>query len=171
MKWLLVVVVCFGMFFLNSCKEKNVLYTKSGTKIELLDSKIGGKTLVDSTILLLKMTYARENGDVLWSTPGNRTLAIPIYFAQWEISGKLYEALSYLKVGDSAKFIIEARDLYENSLRTSVPDSIRDEEQMLITVKYDTLMTALEFRHMREREIHLGNNKESNKSKEREELM
>jgi FKBP-type peptidyl-prolyl cis-trans isomerase len=126
-----------------ACDDKRT--TKSGVEVNILE-KGEGTTLVDSTVLQVKMRYVNSNGNEQWnSEKGRGLMPLPYNKAAWDTTGMIYEALAMMNVGDSASFEVPTKDLFENSFRASVPDSLDIESSMIFYVKILTMHTPEEF--------------------------
>lgn len=133
-----------------ACSEERT--TKSGTKVTIIE-KGEGATLVDSTILRLNMRYVNGNGNEQWnSAEAGGPIAIQYNKAIWSTGGMMYEALEMLKEGDSATFTIPAKDLYENSFKTAVPDSLDSSSNVTFYARVVSIMTTDEFQAFQKEE-------------------
>lgn len=126
-----------------ACNEERT--TESGVKVNIVE-KGDGTSLKDSTILQLNMRYVNSNGNEQWNSAKSGG-PVPIQYnkALWKDRGTMYEALAIMKVGDSAIFDISAKDLYEISFKTSVPDSLDSMSNVTFYARMISMMTTDEF--------------------------
>ncbi len=106
-----------------ACGSGNeIIQTSGGVQVKFI-SKGDGENPLHGEIMTMNIEYSDEKGNVLFQTENG---PIPLMFdtMQWRDQGLLYEVISLLKAGDSVSFQIPAKDLYEKSFETAVPDSI-----------------------------------------------
>lgn len=145
-----------------ACSEERT--TKSGIKVKVLE-KGDGTALVDSTILRLNMKYLNSNGNEQWSS-AKAGSPVPIQYIKevWGQSGTMYEALEIMNVGDSVTFAVSAQDLYENTFKTGIPDTLDSASNMTFYAKIVSMMTTEEFQAFQKEEY------EKAQEKRREEM-
>ncbi|SMD33778.1 FKBP-type peptidyl-prolyl cis-trans isomerase [Reichenbachiella faecimaris] len=133
-----------------ACSEERT--TESGIKVKVIE-KGEGSALVDSTILRLNMKYLNGNGNEQWSS-AKTNAPVPIQYIKevWSTSGTMYEALEIMNVGDSVSFEVSAKDLYENTFKTGVPDSLDSTSNMTFYAKIVSMMTIDEFQAFQKEE-------------------
>ena len=126
-----------------SCSDNTT--TKSGIEVKHIVKKNAGK-FEDNDILSYNMRYANENGIDLFDTE-KRGGAVAIQYSDslWASLGLLYEALSLCEVGDSITFKIPADDLFTNTFKMPVPDTIKAESDIVFYVGLVSAMTQEEF--------------------------
>lgn len=133
-----------------ACSEERT--TESGVKVKVIE-KGDGTALVDSTILRLNMKYLNSNGNEQWSSvEAGGPVAIQYNQKVWETGGTMYEALQIMNVGDSVTFEISSKDLYENTFKTGVPDSLDSTSNMTFYAKIVSMMTTEEFQAFQKEE-------------------
>lgn len=126
-----------------ACSEERT--TESGIKVKIVE-KGDGTSLKDSTIIQLNMRYENSNGNEQWSSAkAGGPVAIQYNKAVWESGGTMYEALEIMNVGDSATFEVSAQDLYENTFKTGVPDSLDSGSNVTFYARLVSMMTTEEF--------------------------
>ena len=114
-----------GFVFIIGCtsQEKGVT-TKSGVVLNFIEEGQGPAPSVGQ-VMTLHMFYEDENGKPVFDTRESGSASPLVYdTARWKGQGLLYEALALLKVGDSATFEIPTQDLFDNTFRNVVPDSM-----------------------------------------------
>ncbi|UXX79757.1 FKBP-type peptidyl-prolyl cis-trans isomerase [Reichenbachiella carrageenanivorans] len=133
-----------------ACSENRT--TKSGIIVNIVE-KGDGPELKDSTILQLNMKYLNDKGNEQWSS-AKAGGPVPIQYIKevWATSGTMYEALEIMKVGDSATFEVSAKDLYENTFKTAVPDSLDTASNVTFYAKIVSMMTTEEFQAFQKEE-------------------
>lgn len=137
-----------------ACSEERT--TKSGVKVKIIE-KGEGTALKDSTILQLNLQYINGNGNEQWSSiKAGGPVAIQYNKEVWSNGGTMYEAFETLNVGDSATFIVAAKDLYENSFKTVVPDSLDSASNITFYAKIISMMTTEEFQAYQKEEYEKG---------------
>lgn len=146
-----------------ACSEERT--TKSGIKVKVLE-KGEGTALVDSTILRLNMKYLNGNGNEQWSS-AKAGAPVPIQYIKevWSTSGTMYEALEIMNVGDSVSFEVSAQDLYENTFKTGVPDSLDSASNMTFFAKIVSMMTTEEFQAFQKEEYEKAQEKRKEEMK------
>ena len=119
--------------------------TKSGIEINYIVKNNAG-ALIDNSILNYNMRYENANGYELFNTD-TRGGAISIQYSDstWKTMGLLYEALSACEVGDSISFELPAKDLYVNTFKIGLPDSIPEDSNITFNVGLESSMTMDEF--------------------------
>ncbi len=147
-----------------ACSDSEQRTTDSGIKVNIVE-KGNGASLKDGTTLQLNMKYLNSNGNEQWSSAkASSPVAIPYNKETWSTGGMMYEAFAIMNVGDSATFELPAKDLYEKSFKTVVPDSLDPGSNVTFYVRIVSMMTAEEFRAYQE-----GNEKAREKANEEKE--
>ncbi|WP_420582260.1 FKBP-type peptidyl-prolyl cis-trans isomerase [Reichenbachiella sp.] len=133
-----------------ACSEERT--TNSGIKVKIIE-KGEGTALVDSTILRLNMKYMNENGNEQWSSE-KAGAPVPLQYIKevWSTSGTMYEALEIMNVGDSASFEVATKDLFENTFKTAIPDSLDTAGNMTFYARVVSMMTIEEFQAFQKEE-------------------
>lgn len=146
MNKIIVHAMLIGIWSIGSfgCDQKNTVTTESGIEITYF-TKAEGQPFNDGDVLFYHMRYTDENGNELFNT-ASRNAAVPIQYnaEQWKISGLLYEALMECTVGDSATFSIPAQNLFGQTFKGRVPDSIRTESKITFIVGVEKVKTTEE---------------------------
>lgn len=143
MKYNTLAVIIALSFLSVACSDKRT--TKSGIEVTILEKGDGTK-LADSTVIQLHMQYFNSNGNEQWnSEQGRGPMPMQVNLAAWDTTGLIYEALGILNVGDSATFMISAEDLFVNTFKTVIPDSLDTKSSLTFYVKLLTMRTVEEF--------------------------
>ncbi|MEO9968108.1 MAG: FKBP-type peptidyl-prolyl cis-trans isomerase [Reichenbachiella sp.] len=133
-----------------ACSEERT--TKSGVKVKIVE-KGESTPLKDSTILQLNMKYVNSNGNDMWNSKEvGGPVAIQYLKSVWSTRGTMYEAFEVMNVGDSAIFEIDAKDLYEKSFNSGVPDSLDSASNITFYAKIIAMMTTEEFQEYQKAE-------------------
>lgn len=129
-----------------ACSD-NSTKTESGVEVKHIVKENAGE-FNDGAILNYNMRYANENGNDLFNTD-KRGGAVAIQYSDstWSNLGTLYEALKLCQVGDSVIFKIQAEDLFKNTFKIPLPDSIKAESYITFYAGLESAMTAEEFRN------------------------
>jgi len=138
---------------MTSCESGKKVTTNSGIEVEF--ARIGeGEAILDSTILRLDMTYKNANGYELFNS-AERGGPMPLQYNKvvWKTTGLLYEALELMKVGDSIQFDIPAKDLYTNTFKMPVPDSLDENSMISFSCGLVSMMTVAEWQKFQADEI------------------
>jgi len=135
-----------------ACSEERT--TESGIKVNIIE-KGEGTALKDSTILRINMKYLNSKGNEQWnSAKAAAGEPVPLQYIKevWGTSGTMYEALEVMNVGDSASFEITAKDLYETTFKTGVPDSLDSGSNVTFYAKIVSMMNTEEFQAFQKEE-------------------
>lgn len=135
-----------------SCSESyETITTESGIVITCFER--GTDTLQSEKILMIQASYVMADGDTLISSTPDMPLAMYYDNSTATQSGLIKEVVDLLKVGDSVYFELPAKDLWEVSFRSMLPDSVGKDEivkvnfrltQQLTQPEYQQYMMALE---------------------------
>ncbi len=126
-----------------ACGDKTTtITTDSGIKVEFL-TKGDGEALKDSSILLFNMRYINAKGNEMFDTDKRGgAVAMQYLDSVWKQSGLIYEAFSACKVGDSITFELPAEDLFANTFKMPVPDTIDAKSNIKFFVSLENAFTS-----------------------------
>ncbi|HHP7240156.1 MAG TPA: FKBP-type peptidyl-prolyl cis-trans isomerase [Cyclobacteriaceae bacterium] len=112
------------LLFVVSCSDREVITTKSGLKVQMIND-VDSEKPEDGQIMTLNMTYRDAEGKEMFNTT-DRGEPVPIQYVDsvWKNSGIFYEAMSLLTIGDSISFSLNAEEFFKNTFKVEVPDTI-----------------------------------------------
>lgn len=92
------------------------------------------------------MQYVTQSGDTMFNTLKNG-MALPIMYdtGRWNADGAFYEVLALCGKGDSISFSLSANELFLNTFKSPVPDSLKGEDLLNFTVGIENVMTLEAF--------------------------
>lgn len=122
-----------------SCTS-NTFTTEKGTIVTYID-KGNGPLPVDSLVGLYDIRYTTEDGKVMKDGDKDNPIPLKIDPNTTSQNGELYTVLSKLKAGDSVKFELIAKDLFAQTFRAPLPDSIAPESKIQFQVSYQEQLT------------------------------
>ncbi len=126
---LLIVSVLF------SCKNENKYREdSSGFSYKIIFRNPEGKVVKDGDVLTLKLKYYTLSDSLLFDSD-KLPAKFRVQVSNAEEDGMMQDALKMLKTGDSASFIIPAKDFYLKTKRDSIPDFIFPDEKLRFEVK------------------------------------
>jgi FKBP-type peptidyl-prolyl cis-trans isomerase len=117
--------------------------TESGLAYRFIEGN-ADDPIEEGQIMLLNMTYLTEDDSLLFNTD-ERGGAVPIRIDS-AAGGIVYEGFSMMNEGDSAVFRINAREVFENTFQTEVPEFIDPESTITFQVGVDDVMSEDDFR-------------------------
>ena len=139
-------LLTFAVLFSACNDNSSTITTTSGINVEFF-TKGTGDAVKDSTILLFNMRYINANGNQLFNTEINGgPVAMQYLDSVWKQSGLIYEALSACKVGDSISFDIPAQDLYNNTFKMPVPDTLDAKSNIKFFVSLENAFNNQEYK-------------------------
>jgi FKBP-type peptidyl-prolyl cis-trans isomerase len=95
----------------------------------------GNDPLEFGQVLLLWVNYETDSGQELIATQPGEPMALLYDSAGVQNNGMIMQALGKLKVGDSVFFQIPSKDLWENSFRRPLPDTIAETSSVNVTMR------------------------------------
>ncbi|MEM9338268.1 MAG: FKBP-type peptidyl-prolyl cis-trans isomerase [Bacteroidota bacterium] len=119
----------------TSCSQQNSFTTEAGTTVTYL-VKGSGDLPVDSLVSLFNLKYSTEDGKVIKEADSDNPIPLKINTEDAAKNGELYVVLSKLKTGDSVNFGLVAKDLFAQTFRAPLPDSIAPESKIQFQVNY-----------------------------------
>lgn len=141
----LLAIAAISLLVVACAQSAEERITASGIKVQVIE-KGNGNPLVDSTVVRLHMDYVNSNGNVQWSSDkAGGPAVIPYDEARWKEGGALYEAFTMLSEGDSAVFEVGTHELFKNTFRAAVPDSLDSASTMTFHVRLLSIMTMKDF--------------------------
>ena len=162
----LLALVASSLFVVACSQPVEERITESGLKIQIIEKGDGGPVR-DSTLVRLDMKYINSNGNEQWSSAkAGGSANIPYDKEQWKQGGALYEAFSMLNEGDSAIFDIPTKELYEQTFRAPLPDTLDSASSMTFQVRLLAIMTREEFKEYQTAELKKRQTKENAKKAE-----
>ena len=130
---------------LSACEPADkVVTTESGIQVKFIEDK-EGDAIAEGDFVFFNMSYSTEKDSLLFDT-NTRGGAVPISYVedQWNTSGTIYEAFTLCTEGDSISFSVLAKDLFENTFRTTVPAGVSPDEQIKFVVGLEKIRTKAE---------------------------
>ncbi|WP_425393027.1 FKBP-type peptidyl-prolyl cis-trans isomerase [Ekhidna sp.] len=116
----------------------NTFETEGGTVVTYVE-KGDGETPVDSLVSMFKIKYTTENGFVMMDA--NEPMPLKIDPNNAVAQGELFEVLTQLRTGDSVGFELVASELFENTFRAPLPDSIPADSKIKFEIAYIDQLT------------------------------
>ena len=112
------------MVTLYSCHRDGFIRTSSGLKYRIVKNG-AGPGFTSGEYVEINMEYYNDKDSLLYSSI-TRGLPVIMKYGDsiWQNSGQIYEGFSKLKVGDSAVFRVQCRNLYLKSFRMPVPAAL-----------------------------------------------
>ncbi|SNS94512.1 FKBP-type peptidyl-prolyl cis-trans isomerase [Ekhidna lutea] len=112
--------------------------TEGGTTVTYLE-KGDGNLPVDSLVSMFKIKYTTEDGKVMMDTDEPMPLKVD---PNNEVNqGELFEVLTQLRTGDSVGFELVASELFTNTFRAPLPDSIPENSKIKFQIAYIDQLT------------------------------
>lgn len=116
----------------------NSFQTEGGTTVTYL-KKGSGESPVDSLVSMFRIKYTTEEGEIMMDEEEPLPLKIdPNNIAN---QGELLSCLTMLKTGDSVKFELVASELFENTFRAPLPDTIAPDSKIQFEITYVDQLT------------------------------
>lgn len=121
----LVLFLGAGIFLFSCGGDKDTVTSPSGIEVTFLKKGDAEAGPTDGDILMLNMKYDDANGNEMFKTDLSRSpVAMQYVDSIWKESGLIYEALKFMKKGDSVVFEIPAEDFFEKTFNADLPDTI-----------------------------------------------
>jgi FKBP-type peptidyl-prolyl cis-trans isomerase len=124
-------------FALAACGS-NSFTTENGTVVTYLE-KGDGVQPVDSLVSMLRIKYTTEEGEIMMDASEPMPLKIDPNNAVNQ--GELFEVLTQLRTGDSVGFELVASELFQNTFRAPLPDSIAPDSKIKFQIAYIDQLT------------------------------
>ncbi|MEQ8905392.1 FKBP-type peptidyl-prolyl cis-trans isomerase [Ekhidna sp.] len=124
-------------FTIAACGS-NSFTTENGTKVTYLE-KGDGVLPVDSLVSMLRIKYTTEEGEVMMDA--SEPMPLKIDPNNVTNQGELFEVLTQLRTGDSVGFELVASELFENTFRAPLPDSIAPDSKIKFQIAYIDQLT------------------------------
>lgn len=134
MKKIWIVILVVATF---ACGESNDFVTDSGVEVACI-RKGSGETFVKDSVLLLNLKITTETGGVLMENEGQ---PMPLLFNPEMAAGHLQDVLNRMQVGDSVYFQTSAENLYQETYKTSLPDTLTADSKVNISLSAVEMMT------------------------------
>lgn len=151
-------------FILSACHVKYEGYnkTKSGLYYQFYKQQKDGESPSPGDFLTLHYQYGIKDSVIFHSNEYGGPVVIPVPFDTSNYPNDLYEALSMMKTGDSAGFVIKSGPFFKKSLKKdTVPDFVKDKD-LFFYIKLAKISTIDELKAIYEKEIEdLKNNEET----------
>lgn len=141
MKYFIIVIAV--LFAMQSCSwfQKYPGYSKTKTGIYYKLIKIGEKVAPPkvSDFVTVDLKYITQNDSVFFT--GMRTFQL----TKPEFKGAIDECFLMLSTGDSATFIIDAQQFFEQTIQAKLPHFIRAGEPMKVAMRMDEIRTQQQY--------------------------
>lgn len=126
------VFIVFGIF---SCKN-NDGYIKSskGFKFKMISENSEGVAISNDDVLTLELKYYSQSDSLLFNSD-ELPAKFRVQVNDSKTDGILQDALKMMKTGDSASFIIPAKDFYKKTKHESIPTFILPTENLRFEIK------------------------------------
>ncbi|MCB9187706.1 MAG: FKBP-type peptidyl-prolyl cis-trans isomerase [Flavobacteriales bacterium] len=131
-------LILLGAIIICSCDSTTpeYYYTKGNLKYKYHDIVEDGKIPAIGDYLTVYIDYRTVDGKIIYSsvqsTYNNKQT---IHLGKPSIEGGIEEGFAQLMEGDSVTFYIEANKFFKHYLNQSVPAEIKDDEEVLITLR------------------------------------
>lgn len=116
--------------------------TQNGTSISYI-KKGNGESPVDSLVSMFYIRYTTEDGKVMMESEQPMPLKIDV--SNPVPQGELFEVLKLLETGDSVHFQLVASELFQNTFRAPIPDSIPSTSNIQFQISYVEQLTEAEY--------------------------
>ncbi|WP_258099360.1 FKBP-type peptidyl-prolyl cis-trans isomerase [Marinoscillum pacificum] len=113
-----------------ACGENHDFVTESGVEVACIRKGEGGAFIKDS-VLLLNLKITTETGQVLIENEGQ---PMPLLFNPEMAAGHLQDVLNKMTVGDSVYFQTSAENLFQETYKAPLPDSIAADSKVNISL-------------------------------------
>ncbi|MDR0603691.1 MAG: FKBP-type peptidyl-prolyl cis-trans isomerase [Bacteroidales bacterium] len=136
-------VAVFGCLFLISCSSGYEGYEETGTGLyyRFYVENATRHVPENDEIISIVMSIQTEKDSIV-----QEAKQMKIAMQKPKFRGDIFEALSLMHEGDSASFIINAKQYYNMYHYGQVPSFVKDDKTMLwFTVKIDTIMSIEEY--------------------------
>ncbi len=134
-------IFSFIAVFIFSCKNENIYKKDSrGFQYKIISSNPKGHAVINGDVLSLKLKYYTQSDSLLFNSD-NLPAKFRVQVSNSADDGMMQDALKMLKTGDSASFIIPAKDFYLKTKRDSIPEFIFPEENLRFEVKISDIVS------------------------------
>jgi len=138
--------ILISILFIYSCKGTHGYKVHpAGFEYNIVENSNDGKKIKINDVLDLSLKYSTKSDSLIFNSEN--------YFGKFRVKvedpekGGIFQiAISLLNVGDSAQFIISAKDFYENTIKTKVPNFINENENLKFELRINKLVTEDEMR-------------------------
>lgn len=113
-----------------------------GTEVTFVTRGEGDK-LISGQIITMSMWYGMD-GETIRESKGN-TLPYQYFEDTLNINGEFASVLELLSVGDSVRFTVPARDLYEKTFQQPLPDTIAEDKGIEWALRVEEQYTIEEY--------------------------
>jgi FKBP-type peptidyl-prolyl cis-trans isomerase FkpA len=140
-------ILALGTLLAVGCNNKND-ETASGLKYKIIKSGEGEK-IQQGQIVTLNLSYGIGDSTMFNSTedPSMGAMAMQFVDSIWKDRGMIYEGIAMLKKGDSAEFIIPAKDFFFKSLGEMVmPEGFNETDNLVFYVGVANFYTEDEYK-------------------------
>jgi len=136
---------------LISCKNgDNYQKSLTGFQYKIISKNPKGTAVSEGDVLSLKLKYYTQSDSLLFNSD-ELPAKFRVQVSNAEIDGMMQDALKMMKTGDSASFIIPAKDFYLKTKRDSIPDFIFFNENLRFEIKISDIVSQKqlerEFKH------------------------
>lgn len=152
-----IVSICLLVLFFQGCQVKYEGYQKSssGLYYRFYVQNQEGKAPAPGDILTLNYQYGLKDTILFNAKEYGGEALIPVPFDTANYPADLFEALSMMKVGDSAGFVIKPEEFFRKSLRKdTIPDFVKGKD-LFFEIRLLKSVSIEEFRLEVEKEIML----------------
>ncbi len=141
------ITVLLLVALLTTACSQNSFTTEGGTLVTYLN-KGKGELPVDSLVSLFDFKYTTEDGKVMKEADSDNPMPLKINSEDASKNGELYTVLSQLKAGDSVSFALVAKDLFSQTFKAPLPDSIAPESKIQFQVAFLKQLSENEYFEM-----------------------
>ena len=146
MKATKVILVIAGLILMCSCESgyKGFEKTDTGLYYQFHVQNATNHIPVNDEIISMIMSIKTENDSLI-----QPAMQITTAMQAPKFKGDIFEALSLMHEGDSATFIINARQYYNSYSYGQIPSFVKDEKTMLwFTIKINSVVTYEQFQQV-----------------------
>lgn len=133
------------IFLLSACGEGSFDTDKSGLKYHFFKENKEAAKPVPDDVLVLRMMYKTESDSVLFNTA---EITSPFRMRMKKPShegGCIEDAFGLMHVGDSARFLIDAVQFFENTKKQERPAFVRDGDKLVFDIKIVKILKSDQF--------------------------
>lgn len=145
-------IVLLFILFLFSCKN-SITYKKheAGFEYKIISKNKDSAKLKINDVLDLSLKYSNQQDSVIFNSDDfSGKFRIKVENGE---NGMFQTAISLLHVGDSAHFIIPAKDFYENTIKTQIPKFVKENDKLKFELRIKKLVTEQEMK--KEHELYI----------------
>lgn len=147
-KQMMFMVVLLATVF-TACGQKDFVTTESGLKyIKVVEGT--GEKPVNGQFVLINIAYFDPNGHKMYSSLDNG-MQQPVNYVDsvFTNDGSIGEGFKMCGKGDSIVLKVNAKTLFEKSLRRSLPDSIDADGEITVNLGVTEILTAEDYKKYR----------------------